>query len=66
MAGTEPTLVQTTAQTLSSLPTDQLVILFTPAIPSTDGYEDPFETLGRSLSKWHARVDMCHSSQKWV
>jgi hypothetical protein len=43
-------------QTLSSLPTDQLIILFTPAIPSTDGHEDPFETLGRSFSKWHARV----------
>jgi hypothetical protein len=43
-------------QTLSSLPTDQLVVLFTPAIPSADGHEDPFECLGRSLSKRHARV----------
>ena len=43
-------------QTLSSLPTDQLVVLFTPAIPSADGQEDPFECLGRSLSKRHARV----------
>ncbi|KAI5210434.1 hypothetical protein E4T39_00289 [Aureobasidium subglaciale] len=34
----------------------QLVILFTPAIPSTNGYEDPFECLGRALSKRHARV----------
>jgi len=43
-------------QTLSSLPTDQLVVLFTPAIPSASGHEDPFECLGRSLSKRHARV----------
>lgn len=41
---------------LNSLPTDQLVVLFTPAIPSADGPEDPFECLGRSLSKRHARV----------
>jgi hypothetical protein len=41
---------------LNSLPTDQLVVLFTPAIPSADGHEDPFECLGRSLSKRHARV----------
>ncbi|KEQ99216.1 hypothetical protein AUEXF2481DRAFT_36535 [Aureobasidium subglaciale EXF-2481] len=43
-------------KTLSGLPTDQLVILLTPAIPSTDGNEDPFECLGRALSKRHARV----------
>jgi hypothetical protein len=41
---------------LNSLPTDQIVVLFTPAIPSTDGLEDPFECLGRSLSKRHSRV----------
>ncbi|KAI4718904.1 hypothetical protein E4T48_04834 [Aureobasidium sp. EXF-10727] len=43
-------------QTLNLLSTDQLIVLFTPAIPSTDGQEDPFECLGRSLSKWHARI----------
>lgn len=43
-------------QTLNTLPTDQFIVLFTPAIPSTDGQEDPFECLGRSLSKWHSRV----------
>jgi hypothetical protein len=43
-------------KTLNSLATDQIVVLFTPAIPSTDGYEDPFECLGRSLSKRHSRV----------
>ncbi|CAD0092985.1 unnamed protein product [Aureobasidium vineae] len=43
-------------QTLNLLPTDQLIVLFTPAIPSADGHEDPFECLGRSLSKWHARI----------
>ncbi|KAK6004055.1 hypothetical protein QM012_008905 [Aureobasidium pullulans] len=43
-------------QTLSTLPTDQFIVLFTPAIPSTDGQEDPFECLGRSLSKWHSRI----------
>jgi hypothetical protein len=42
--------------TLNSLPTDQIVVLFTPAIPSSDGHEDPFECLGRSLSKRHSRV----------
>lgn len=43
-------------QTLNSLPADRIVVLFTPAIPSSDGLEDPFECLGRSLSKWHSRV----------
>ena len=43
-------------KTLNSLPTDQLVVLFTPAIPSADSHEDPFECLGRSLSKRHARI----------
>jgi hypothetical protein len=63
-------------RTLSNLPTDQLVILFTPAIPLNNddsqtqaarhvgagagagggGYQDPFEYLGRALSKRHARV----------
>lgn len=49
-------------RTLSSLATDRLIVLFTPAIPLTDahkrehGSEDPFECFGRALSKRHARV----------
>lgn len=43
-------------EALGSLPADQLVILFTPAIPREGSREDPFEVLGRALSKRHARV----------
>lgn len=42
--------------TLNTLPTDRFIVLFTPAIPSTDSQEDPFECFGRSLSKWHSRI----------